>query len=113
MFYGVVNAHAPRASGTTETEALELATENARRSRRLVETAPADPRAVFINDATIPFQADTADIAMLRDYCGDAEVIVVNAFESDELGIGDTISRNELTTLDVLRSWADRVVELD
>lgn len=112
VFYGVVDAYAPRASGATETEALELATMNARRSRRIVEAAPADPRAVFINDATIPFQASSVDVAMLHDYCDGAEAIVLNAFESDELGTDDAISRNELITLDALRSWANWVVEL-
>lgn len=112
-WYGVLDAHAPRASGVTETEVVELAVSNAQRSKRIVEAAPTDPRAVFINDATIPFQADVVPVSLLSAYCRDAEAVVLNAFESDELGVDDAITRNERATLDALRSWTDRVVELE
>ena len=111
VWYERLDAHAPRASGATVSAALDLATENARQSKRMVESAPADPRAVFVNDATIPFQADLLDSAVLSGYCDAAAVAVCNAFESDELGVDDDISRNERAALNALRSWADRVVE--
>lgn len=111
VWYERLDAHAPRASGATVSAALDLATENARQSKRMVESAPADPCAVFVNDATIPFQADLLDPAVLSGYCDEATVAVCNAFESNELGVDDDISRNERAALDALRSWVDRVVE--
>jgi hypothetical protein len=111
VWYGRVDADAPRAAGATEAESLELAAANARQSKQLVETAPADPHAVFINDATIPFQASVFDPTVLFAYCDTAAGVILNAFESDELGVDDAISRNERTTLSALRSWADCVVE--
>ncbi|WP_336023007.1 hypothetical protein [Halobellus salinisoli] len=111
--YEAIEAQAPRAAGETEAETLAFAAENARRSRRIVESAPERPRAVFVNDATIPFQAGDAvefDASTLLDYCKDAAVVVCNAFESDELGVDGPVSRNERAALDDLRVWADRVV---
>lgn len=111
VWYERLDAHAPRASGATVSAALDLATENARQSKRMVESAPADPCAVFVNDATIPFQAGQFDPTALLSYCDGVEVAVCNAFESDDLGVDDDVSRNERAALDTLRSWADRVVE--
>jgi hypothetical protein len=37
---------------------------------------------------------------------------VLNAFESDELGTDDPVSRREREVLATLRAWADRVVRL-
>lgn len=110
-FYGVLEAHAPRADAGSDDEALALARDNAERARSLFERAPADPTAVFVNDATIPFQGDGAT-DRLRSYCEDARIVVANAFESDELGTDDPVSRNERAALVELRAWADRVVEL-
>jgi hypothetical protein len=112
---GVLEAHAPRAGGETNAEALSLAAANARRARRIVSAAPASPRVVFVNDATIPFQADGPDgfdPGVLTGYCDRADAAVCNAFESDELGVDDPVSRNERAALEALRAWADRVVEL-
>ncbi|MGQ4555583.1 hypothetical protein [Halobellus sp. GM3] len=114
VWYGVVEAHAPRAAGETESETLALAAENARRSRRIVESAPENPRAVFVNDATIPFQSGDVGglgVSTLFDYYEDADFVVCNAFESDELGVDDRVSRNERAALGRLRAWADSVVE--
>lgn len=102
--------HAPRSDGETDADALRLAKENADRARGLFDRAPADPAAVFVNDATIPFQAD-GDPEPLVAYCADAEVVVANAFAGTELGVGDPVSRNERAALRALRGWADRVVE--
>lgn len=110
---GVLDAHAPRAQSDCEENALSLAADNARRAQRLFETAPAEPRAVFVNDATIPFQSDDIDPHTLTRYCDRAEMAVLNAFESDELGVGDPVSRNERAALSAFREWADPVVELD
>ncbi|MFB6136415.1 MAG: hypothetical protein ABEJ04_06615 [Halobacteriaceae archaeon] len=111
-WHGVLDAHAPRADSGTAAGALELAAENADGAARLLDAAPPDPAAVFVNDATIPFQADRRDAAALTGYCDRAEAGVLNAFESDELGVDDAVSRNERAALDRLRAWADRVVEL-
>lgn len=108
----VLDAHAPRAESDTADEATALAVDNAERARSLLEDAPADPTAVFVNDATIPCQAD-GSTERLRAYCSDATVVVANAFESDELGTENPVSRNERAALADLRSWADRIVELD
>jgi hypothetical protein len=109
---GVLEAHAPRSDGATDAEAHELAEQNADHADRLLDAAPARPTAVFVNDATVALQADAARTARLTTYCDRADVAVLNAFESDELGVDDPVSRNERTALEHLRSWTDRVVEL-
>ncbi len=111
-FHGVLDAHAPRAAADDEAEARELAADNAERARLLLDAAPADPEAVFVNDATIPFQHEAGDPEKLRSYCGDAEVAVLNAFESDELGDDHPVTRRERDALDRLAAGADRRVEL-
>lgn len=113
VWYGVLDAHAPRATGEDEDEVVALAAENARRAADLFAAAPAEPRAVFVNDATIPFQHTSGNLDDLFDAVAGAECIVVNAFESDELGTADRVSRAERQALAMFRNWADRVVELD
>jgi len=112
-WHGVLEAHAPRAQseGVTE-EAVRLAGDNAARAVELLRAAPRPPRAVFVNDATIPFQHERGDPAELLAYCDRADVAVLNAFDSDELGIEDPVSWLERRTLAAFRRWADRVVEL-
>jgi hypothetical protein len=112
LWYGVLDAHAPRAEGSTEDAAVALAGENAAGAARLLERAPADPRAVFVNDATIPLQHPTGDADSLLAYCDGAAVAVLNAFESDELGVDDAVSRRERDALETLVAGADRVVRL-
>jgi GTPase SAR1 family protein len=110
---GVLEAHAPRAeSERADRTAVELAHDNAERAERLLEGAP-DPRAVFVNDATIPLQSDVVAADRLTSYCDRAECAVLNAFESDELGTDDPVSRRERDALAALRSWADRTVALE
>lgn len=113
VWYGVLEAHAPRATGADEAEAVALAADNARRAITLFDAAPTSPRAAFVNDATIPFQHDSGDPRALFDAVAGAECIVVNVFESDELGTDDPVSRNERRALAAFRDWADRVVALD
>lgn len=113
VFHGVIDAHAPRSEGETESDALALAAANAAAALAHLEAAPAAPRAVFVNDATIALQAERAQTARLTDYCDRADCAVLNAFESDELGVENPVSRNERAALDTLRAWAARVVELD
>lgn len=108
MWYGVIDAHAPRAEGGTTEEMIERAADNARCAAELLDTAPAKPRAVFVNDATIPFQHEASEITRLTDYCDRATVAVLNAFESDELGTDDPISRTEQRAHRALTEWADR-----
>lgn len=111
-FHGVVDAHAPRADGDSDAAALALARDNAERADELFDRAPERPRAVFVNDATIPFQ-DSGDTGRLRGYCAGAELVVANAFESDELGADNPVSQNERAAIAELRGWADRVLELE
>jgi len=113
VWQGVLEAHAPRAEGATDEDSARLAADNAARARRIVESTPDDPRAVFVNDATIPLQGEGTDPALLTDYCDRADVAVLNAFESDELGTDDPVSGRERAALDRLRAWTDRVVRLD
>jgi hypothetical protein len=108
----VLDTHAPRAEGETEAESVRLAGENADRARTAMEGLPDRPRAAFVNDATIPFQHERGDPARLTAYCDRAETAVLNAFESDELGTDDPVSRREREVLAELRAWADRVVRL-
>ena len=109
----VLDTRAPRAEGGTEAEAVRLAGGNADRARSVIEDLPDRPRAVFVNDATIPFQHERGDLRGFTDYCDRAEAAVLNAFESDELGTDDPVSRREREVLDTLQAWADRVVSLD
>ena len=110
-WHGAIEAHAPRFEAESDEAALALARENAEHARRLLDAAPDDPCAVFVNDATIPLQAD-GDPAPLTAYCDAADLAVLNAFESDELGTDDRLSRNERAALSTLRAWADRVRRL-
>ena len=110
-FHGVLDAHAPRSESDSEEAAVALARDNARRARRLLEAAPT-PRAVFVNDATIPLQHDALGPTALTRYCDRAACAVVNAFEGDELGTTDPVSRRERAALDHLSAWADRTRRL-
>lgn len=112
VWSGVLDAHAPRAEGKTDAESVRLAADNAVRARRLLSSAPPEPQAVFVNDASIPFQHTQGDPTDLLEYCDGATVAVVNAFKSDELGADDQVSQREREVLSVLESWADRVIRL-
>ncbi|WP_367176026.1 hypothetical protein [Haloarcula rubripromontorii] len=112
VWVGRIDASAPRAESETADGAVALARENARRAERQMATLPANPRAVFVNDATIPFQHEAAAVDRLIDYCDVADVAVLNAFNSDELGVDDPVSRAERDALDRLRRFADRTVDL-
>ena len=111
-WHGILDAHAPRSEGRTDEEAVALAEMNAVRAQQILDAAP-EPRAVFINDATIPLQHNSVDPARLIRYCDRAECIVLNAFESDELGIDDPISRREREVLRALSEWTNHEVRLD
>lgn len=113
VWVGELDARAPRAEGATVAESVRLAAENATGAREVMDGAPRRPRAVFVNDATIPFQHERGDFDSLLDYCDRAEVAVLNAFESDELGTDDPVSRRERAVLAALRAWVDRVVRLE
>ncbi|MFC7007556.1 hypothetical protein [Halalkalicoccus salilacus] len=108
---GVLDAHAPRAEGTTEKGAHELARENARGGMDLVESLPSS-RAVFVNDATIPLQHEAGDVETLLAACENRELVVMNAFSGEELGTDDPISRREREARDRLIEWADTHEEL-
>jgi len=112
VFHAVVDAHAPRSEGQSDEAALGFAAANAAAAMERLDAAPADPVAVFVNDATIALQANTDRTSRLTDYCDRADCAVLNAFESDELGVEIPVSRNERTALSTLRAWADRLIEL-
>lgn len=105
-WYGTIDAHAPRAESETEREALALARENADRAATLLDRAPSNPRAVFVNDATIPFQHPDGSLDRLFASV-DGAIVVMNAFDSDELGSDDPVSRCEQEALSRLNEWAD------
>ena len=111
-YHGVFDAHAPRSESDTDAGALELAGANAAAAADCLTGAPADPVAVFVNDATIALQRDSDLTERLTAYCDRGECAVLNAFESDELGTKNPVSRNERAALATLRDWADRVVDL-
>ncbi|MFB6224710.1 MAG: hypothetical protein ABEH86_13705 [Haloarcula sp.] len=67
---------------------------------------------MFVNDTTIPFQHETATTSRLTEYCSGVDAAVLNAFNSDEMGVNDPVSRAERNALDRLRTWADRTVAL-
>ncbi|MFB6256229.1 MAG: hypothetical protein ABEH58_05800 [Haloplanus sp.] len=113
VWRGVLDAHAPRTAGANEDEAEELAADNARRARKVFDAAPAAPRAVFVNDATIPFQHPDARPNRLLDYCAGAETAVLNALEADAIVGGDSVSEAEQATLSTFRERVDRVIRLD
>ncbi|WP_158855510.1 hypothetical protein [Halorhabdus sp. CUG00001] len=112
VWHGVLDAHAPRADATSDDEALALARENAEHARTVLEAAP-KPTAVFVNDATIPFQADHGNVSLLVDHLADAECAVLNAFESDELGAENPVSRRERDVVGTLRERVDWTINLE
>ena len=113
VFYGVLDAHAPRLEGETAVETRELAQTNAENARRLFEALPPDPVVVFGNDVTIPFQHESAAVSRLTKYCDRAACAVVNAYEGDTLGSGDRVSNRERNVLANFRDWADHVLSLE
>ncbi|TKX82324.1 hypothetical protein [Halorubrum sp. SD626R] len=113
VWVGSVDADAPRSQGDTAAAVLALARGNAERANRRLDAAPPEPGAVFVNDATIAFQHESGALAEFLAYCDGAELAVVNAFEGEEFGTDDPVSRRERAVLRRLREWADRIVELD
>lgn len=111
VWYGILDANAPRSEGETEDETVALALDNAKRAGRILDEAP-DPRSVFVNDSTIPLQHKSFDPERLTSYCRRAECVVMNAFESDELGTDDPVSDYEREVVGFLRTWADQTISL-
>lgn len=109
---GVLEAHAPRSDSESPTAARALARENAQRATKLLEAMPTDPNAVFVNDATIAFQHERSSLETLLSRTADADLVVINAFESDELGTNDPISQRERDVLELLSGWAETHVRL-
>lgn len=113
VWHGVLDAHAPRLESDGDPGARELARENARGAKRLFGELPDRPNAVFVNDATIPFQHESGDSDRLLEYANCAPFAMANAYEGDEIGGDDAISRRERSVLRRLRAWADRTIELE
>lgn len=112
VWTGRVDAHAPRSESESDGEAVALARDNAERAKQVIDAAPDAPRVVFVNDATIARQHDADAPHRVREYCDRADVAVLNALESEELGVDDAVSRVERDTLSALREWATRTVSL-
>ena len=112
VWTGVLDAHAPRTAADSPDEAVTLAADNAHRATHLFDAAPDGPRAVFVNDATIPFQHGDGDPDRLLDYCDRADLAVLNALSGDAIAGDDAVSRVERETLSSFRRRADRVIEL-
>ncbi|WP_181685951.1 hypothetical protein [Halorhabdus salina] len=111
VWHGVLDAHAPRTDASTEAEAIALARDNAERAGTILDAAP-KPEALFVNDATIPFQHERGEVSALLDHVADATCAVLNAFESDELGTENPVSRRERAVLKTLRDQVDRTIDL-
>ena len=105
---GVLEAYAPRTSASTPQEALEYARRNGANATTLFDAAPR-PTALFVNDATIPFQHPAYLPTPLLDLLANATYAVLNAFESTELGRDDLISRTERETRQQLHAAVDHV----
>lgn len=112
VWRGTIEARAPRLEGVNEADQLRLARQNASAARAVIEDIPGDVRAVFGNDVTIPFQAPRAEPARLLERVEEAECVVLNAFDGEELGAGPVLEQ-ERAVLATLREWADTVVELE
>jgi hypothetical protein len=113
LWHGILEAHGPRSEGATEAEVRDLARENAAGATALFDAAPADPRAVFVNDATIPFHHEAGDPDRLLRYCSEASCAVLNALaDDDKLGGEDPISRRERQVLALFRRRVDRIAQL-
>lgn len=113
IWYGAIDARAPRSEADTPSQARELARENAKRAREMLSNAPPSPQAVFINDVTIALQSDPANLEQIQTYCAPATCVVINAYDGAELGDRSSpLTRNERTALEGLRSWVDRTIEL-
>ena len=92
---------------------MRLAADNAERAASLIAAAPEARVAVFVNDATIPFQHESGSPSELLTYCNRAKVAVLNAFESDELGTSDPVSRQEQAAVETMRRRCTRSIRLD
>ncbi|GAA5052425.1 hypothetical protein [Haladaptatus pallidirubidus] len=112
VWCAILDAHAPRTDSETDEESVALARDNAERAERILDEAP-KPRVVFVNDSTIPFQHAGSDLQKFTTYCAHAECVVMNAFESNELGTDDPVSRCEREALEILHEWADRTISLE
>lgn len=112
VWHGGIEAHAPRATGDSDAEIRELAATNSENAARLLDATPTDPTAVFINDATIPFQSGNLTPLRLLEYCDRAEGAVLNAFESDKLGSDHPVSQHEREALNELKRTVEQTVEL-
>lgn len=113
VWYGILKAHAPRAEGDSDAAIHEHAATNGENAIRLLDAVPAEPTAVFINDATIPLQSGELAPQRLTDYCNRAEAAVLNAFESDKFGTEHAVSRRERSALCVLKEQTNRTVKLE
>ncbi|MDY6775254.1 MAG: hypothetical protein SV253_04135 [Halobacteria archaeon] len=120
----VLEANAPRLEADTEEETLELARDNYERGISLIDSAPDSPDAVFVNDATIPFQYTGSDPETLTRYCSRADDSLLNFYdteadserESDGLPSSssqtDVVDLNERRTVEWFRDWSDTEIRL-
>lgn len=110
---GVLEAHAPRLEGASTAETIELARENMVGASRLIDDAPENPAAVFVNDATVGFQHPSSTPEALAAYCNRAELAIVNAFQNTKPESTDRLSRANTRSIQTFATWADRRVSLN
>lgn len=109
---GIVDTQAPRLVGESAEETMRLARENATVGVAIIERMPPDPVAVFVNDATIPFQHPESDPGLLLERLEDADHAVINAYDGEEFGEGP-ITTQERDTLAAFREWAQTEIRLE
>lgn len=112
VWYAHLESNAPRAKGEDPAEIRHLASENAEGGRRLLEDAPDQPMAVFVNDVTLIAHVPDNPLEDLLDYSSEGRCTVLNAYEGTSLGGDDPISTQERRTVARLRRWADREIRL-
>lgn len=108
----VIDTNAPRAHSETSEEALILARENSRIAGSAIEQLPTSVTAMFVNDATIPFQDPETDVDPFLARLDAVEHAVINAYTGDAFE-GGTLTEQERAVVERFRTWADEEIRLD
>ena len=95
---------------------LDLKLENSSGLKLLPELLTLSPQCrvvVLTGYSSIATAVEAIKLGAVNYLCKPADADdVLNAFESDELGVGTAVSSNECDGLERLRAWADCTVEL-
>ena len=111
VWTGKIEAWGPRIESKSKEEALALARKNAVMAGMVMDQMPNDPRAIFVNDMTIPFQHPSADLSPRLKRWEVADHVVCNAYFGRELGAGPIADR-EKTLHEAITAWASTVIDL-